>query len=110
MGANSAFFVRLGQYWRLITCMFLHGDILHLICNMYALYVVGPRVEDFFGKKKFLLIYFLSGLSGSLLSIGLNNNALSVGMSYQLEQVGQYLVYLGHFYTSVILIVDMSEQ
>ena len=109
MGANSAFFVRLGQYWRLITCMFLHADILHLICNMYALYVVGPRVEDFFGKKKFLLIYFLSGLSGSLLSIGLNNNAVSVGASGAIFGLFGALLYFGYTYRGYVGAIIKSQ-
>ena len=109
MGANSTFFVRLGQYWRLITCMFLHGDILHLICNMYALYVVGPRVEDFFGKKKFLLIYFLSGLSGSLLSIGLNNNAVSVGASGAIFGLFGALLYFGYTYRGYVGAIIKSQ-
>ena len=101
-GANSALFVKLGQYWRLITCMFLHADIIHLLCNMYALYVVGPRVEDFFGKKKFLLIYFLSGISGSLLSLGLNNNVVSVGASGAIFGLFGALLYFGYSYRGYV--------
>ena len=101
-GANSGIFVRYGQYWRLVTCMFLHADIIHLLCNMYALYVVGPRVEDFFGKKKFLLIYFLSGISGSLLSIGLNGNAFSVGASGAIFGLFGALLYFGYAYRGYV--------
>ena len=48
------------QLYRLVTCMFLHGDILHLLFNMYALYILGSQVERYYGKRRFLLIYFIN--------------------------------------------------
>lgn len=57
-----------GQYWRLFTAMFLHIGPLHLFFNSYALYLYGPAVEKLFGKVKFAIVYFVSGLMGSLLS------------------------------------------
>lgn len=58
-----------GQYWRLLTPVFLHGGILHLVFNNYFLYVMGPRVEESFGLLRFASIYFLSSISGVLLSL-----------------------------------------
>ena len=57
-----------GQYWRLVTPMFLHGSILHLGFNMYALYILGSRVERFFGSFRFLGLYLIAGISGNIFS------------------------------------------
>ncbi len=62
------------EIWRLITAMFLHGDILHLFSNMFGLLLFGATIENNkdISKIQFLLIYFLSGLIGNLFSIDLN--------------------------------------
>ncbi len=60
--------VKYGEYYRLFTSMFLHGNIIHLASNMYALYILGNQIESFLGKYKFLIIYFFSGMTASLLS------------------------------------------
>ena len=101
-GANYGPLVKSGEIYRLITCMFLHGGIIHLGLNMYSLFIIGPRVEDFFGKWKFLLIYFISGISASLLSIGLNNNVISVGASGAIFGLFGALIYFGYSYRGYI--------
>jgi membrane associated rhomboid family serine protease len=58
-------FVHNGDWWRLVTAMFLHGFLLHIALNMFALYVIGRPVELYLGPTRFLLLYFLSGLAGS---------------------------------------------
>jgi rhomboid protease GluP len=63
--------IQQGQYWRLLTPMFLHGSILHLGFNMYALYILGRRVEQFFGHGRFLALYSISALAGNVLSMAL---------------------------------------
>ena len=55
-GANSSDLVKDGEIYRLITYMFLHAGLVHIFFNMYSLYIVGPSVEGFFGKWKFILI------------------------------------------------------
>ncbi len=67
-GAKVNVLIAQGQYWRLFTAMFLHIGIMHLFFNSYALYLYGPVVEKLFGKQKFILVYLLSGLMGSLFS------------------------------------------
>ena len=109
LGANVGLFVKAGQLWRLVTCMFLHVDIVHLLCNMYALYVVGPRVEDFFGKKKYLMIYFISGISASLLSVGLNGNVSAVGASGAIFGLFGALLYFGYSYRGYVGTMVKSE-
>ena len=58
-----------GRYYELFTCMFLHFGFEHLMNNMLALATMGWQLEAEIGKIKFLLIYFLSGLGGNLLSL-----------------------------------------
>ena len=55
------------EYYRLFTSMFLHGGLFHLLMNSYFLYIIGGFVEDLFGKPKYILIYFISGLGSSAL-------------------------------------------
>jgi hypothetical protein len=57
-----------GELWRLITPMFLHGSILHIGFNMYALYVLGPGLERHYGHWRFLGLYALSGFAGNVMS------------------------------------------
>lgn len=53
-----------GQYWRLLSPILVHGDILHIGFNMYALYVFGRSLESFYGHGRFLLLYLVSGFTG----------------------------------------------
>jgi rhomboid protease GluP len=69
-----------GEYYRLLTSTFLHGDFLHLAVNMLSLFQVGPAIASYFGMVGFLIIYIGSGLSGSLTS-AVFNGSLSVGAS-----------------------------
>lgn len=71
-----------GQWYRLITAAFLHGSILHILFNMYALYILGPNLERMLGSRKFFYIYFLSALGGSTLGLWFSDpNSISVGAS-----------------------------
>lgn len=67
-GGNLASYTLTGESWRLFTSMFLHVGIIHLALNMYMLAGLGPYVEEAFGKLRFLLLYLISGLSGSIAS------------------------------------------
>ena len=91
-------FIREGDFYRLITGIFLHADILHLVFNMYSLYVIGSQIESFFGKTKFILIYLFSGLMGSLLSILLNGNIPSIGASGAIFGLLGAMLYFGYYY------------
>lgn len=73
-----------GEFYRMVTSMFLHSLELpvHIVFNMYALYAIGITVERFFGHARFLMVYFLGGIGGSLLSVLLNGpDVVSVGAS-----------------------------
>jgi rhomboid protease GluP len=57
-----------GEYWRLLTPMLLHGSVLHIAFNMYALFIFGPGLERHFGRLRFLALYLLSGFAGNVTS------------------------------------------
>ena len=71
-----------GEYYRLLTSMFLHADIMHIFSNMIALLFFGTAVENNFSKIEYIIIYFISGLIGNLFSlILLPPNVISLGAS-----------------------------
>lgn len=67
--------------WTLVTYMFLHGGLMHLAFNMIALFFFGPRVEARIGSRPFTILYFLSGITGALLSLALAPGAAVIGAS-----------------------------
>jgi membrane associated rhomboid family serine protease len=71
----------LSRPWTLVTYMFLHGSVLHLLFNMLALFFFGPRLEMRLGGPDFLKLYFASGLGGALLSFVFMPNVGVVGAS-----------------------------
>lgn len=92
--SNPVLVLQNGEYYRLFSAMFLHASIytfngqfalqnsMHLIFNMYALYVIGTSLEGLFGHRRFALIYLLGGLGGSVLSAVLSPpQVFSVGAS-----------------------------
>ena len=97
-GALNSYLVTSGDWYRLITSAFLHGGLLHLLFNMYSLYIVGTQIENFVGKGKYLLIYFVSALSASLMSCVITPNAISVGASGAIFGLLGALVYFGTQY------------
>ncbi len=71
-----------GEYYRLFTSMFLHAGAAHLLFNMYALYILGVQTEQMYGRERYLVIYFLGGVSGSVLSAAFGDPMVpSVGAS-----------------------------
>jgi len=80
-GANYRPAVVNGQWWRLLTNIFLHGGLMHLIFNMYGLLFVSIFLEPVLGRAKFIIAYFLCGLLASLASIWWHPATLSVGAS-----------------------------
>ncbi len=96
-GANYQPLIKAGEVWRLITSMFLHIGILHLLFNMYALWIVGRQLESFLGKTKFIIVYLGSGLLGSLLSVVLHTT-VSAGASGAIFGLLGSLLYFGYHY------------
>lgn len=108
-GANYAPFVKSGKFYVLITSMFIHGNLIHLLFNMYALYIIGPQVESFYGKIKYLAIYFGSGILGALLSDIFLQNSISVGASGAIFGLLSSIVYFGYHYRAYLDTVIRSQ-
>lgn len=68
LGMKVDSLIEQGQIWRLITPVFLHGGLLHIGFNMYALYLFGPGLERHYGHGRFLVLYLLSGFTGNVMS------------------------------------------
>lgn len=107
-GANIKSAILGGDYYRLVTSMFLHSGIIHFVFNTYALYVIGPQLESFFGKTKFLIIYLFSGITGNLLSMLLTDGA-SVGASGAIFGLLGSIVYFGYHYRVYLGTVIKSQ-
>ena len=91
------------EYYRLITSMFLHGSIIHIGFNMYALYILGPVVERYYGKSKFLLIYFVSGILGNLFScLFASEITFSLGASGAIFGLLGSIAYFTYYYRATI--------
>ncbi len=102
-GALNKLLVLKGEYYRLITSAFLHIGIIHLICNMYALYILGKDIETYFGKIKFCIIYFVSALVGSLLSlVFMDEFVISAGASGAVFGLMGSLLYFGYNYRATL--------
>lgn len=87
------------ELYRLIVSIFLHGGLLHFLCNMYSLYVLGPQLESFFGKVKYTIIFIGSGIVGNLLSMAfLQDTFVSVGASGAIFGLLGALLYFGYHY------------
>lgn len=83
-----------GEVWRLITPLFLHASILHILFNMYGLYLFGPTLERAYGHWRFIALYFLSGFAGDVLSF-LFTPAASLGASTAIfGLVGAYGIFV----------------
>jgi len=85
------------EYYRLLSAVFVHADIFHLLFNCYALYIIGTQLEGFVGKLKYVVIYIGSAIMGSLLSAVLNKYA-SVGASGAIFGLMGSLIYFGYHY------------
>lgn len=94
-----------GAYWQLLTSIFVHVDILHIVLNTLFLIIFGLRAEELFKTEEYFIIYILSGLSGSILTLYfMSPYTLSAGASgaifgmygagiiYMRKQLGQSII------------------
>lgn len=70
-----------GQWWRLLTVMFLHGGVVHFALNSWALWLFGPTLEYVLGRGRFLALYLVSGFAGAAASFALGRTEIGVGAS-----------------------------
>lgn len=96
LGQYNRYVVVRGWYWQLLTSIFVHADVIHLLLNMIFLLIFGFRAEELFSKGEFFAIYFVSGLVGSLLTLLLMPlNTISVGASGAIfGMFGAVVIYL----------------
>ncbi len=95
LGIKDPYWITAGQYWRLLTPLFLHADIMHLAANSFSLVIFGQVVERLFGTRKFLLVYFAAGILGNIASFAFTP-ARSLGASGAVLGIGGALVYIWH--------------
>ena len=86
-----------GEYFIIISTAFLHIGVIHLLVNCYSLYVIGSQMESFLGKVKFLLVYLISAISGSLMSL-IFTDAVSAGASGAIFGLLGSMLYFGYNY------------
>ncbi len=99
-GANYGPFTLSGEWWRLLTYMFLHGGLMHIAFNMWCLWELGALCESLYGRWTFAAIYLLTGVAAGLASVGWNPGTLSVGASGAIFGLAGALIssfYLGEF-------------
>lgn len=99
-GANYGPLTLSGDWWRLVTYMFLHGGLLHIAFNMWCLWDLGALCESLYGRWTYAGIYLITGIAGGLASVGWNPGVLSVGASGAIFGLAGALIasfYLGEF-------------
>ena len=99
-GANFGPLTVSGQWWRLLTCVFIHGSLLHIAFNMWCLWDLGRLAESIYGHWTFAAVYLIAGLASSLGSVIWNPIVLSVGASGAIFGIAGALIasfYLGEF-------------
>lgn len=80
LGAKSPY-ILMGQWWRLVTAIFLHAGLIHIGFNLWCLFDVGPMVEDLFGSAKYTVLYLVTGVFGYVVSLYWSPMGLSIGAS-----------------------------
>jgi membrane associated rhomboid family serine protease/Flp pilus assembly protein TadD len=99
-GANVGPYTLSGQWWRLLTYMFLHGSLMHIAFNMWCLWDLGALCESLYGRWTFGAIYIITGIGAGLTSVAWNPHVLSVGASGAIFGLAGALIssfYLGEF-------------
>lgn len=98
-GANYVALTKSGEYLRLLTSAFLHIGIIHLVLNMYSLFIVGTQVEYFYGRIKYIFIYIFSAIMGSLFTVVLSGeNTVAAGASGAIFGLLGSILYFGYHY------------
>jgi rhomboid protease GluP len=119
-GQNN-FLVLNGEAWRLLTAIFIHANLLHIVGNMLFLLIFGLRAEKLFDLKEYLSVYFLSGLAGGLLTLLMGPDTWSIGASgaifgmlgactiYARRSIGQSIMY-ALLYSFFFLVINIGPD
>ncbi|MCC7029859.1 MAG: rhomboid family intramembrane serine protease [Chitinophagaceae bacterium] len=99
-GANYKPLTLAGEWWRLLTCCFIHIGVLHLLMNMYAFLYIGVLIEPILGKTRFIAAYLGTGIIASITSLWWHQLSVSAGASGAI--FGMYGVFLALLTTSVV--------
>lgn len=100
-GSNYSPLTLSGDWWRLVTCVFIHFGIIHLVMNLYALYMAGVYLEPMLGKTTYIVAYFATGIFASLASLWWHKEGVnSAGASGAI--FGMYGVFLALLFTNLI--------
>lgn len=100
-GSNYSPLTLSGDWWRLITCVFIHFGIIHLVMNSYALYMAGVYLEPMLGKTKYIIAYLATGVFASLASLWWHSEGInSAGASGAI--FGLYGIFLALLFTNLI--------
>ena len=99
LGANYRPSIEQGQYWRLVTNIFLHGGLMHVLMNMYGLMFVGIFIEPVIGTGRFTVAYFVTGVAASIASVWWHPATVSIGASGAI--FGMYGVFLALLTTNL---------
>lgn len=102
MGANVSGRVKEGEYYRLLSSVFLHAGLMHVFFNTYVLFALGGFFNRIFGDAKFLTVFFASGLCGSLSSVFFGHSTVSVGASGAIWGLFGSSLALAFFKTSLL--------
>lgn len=81
LGAKFGPLIVAGEWWRMVTAMFLHAGLLHIGMNLWCLFDLGPTVESLFSTPKFLVLYLTTGIVGFVFSFFWSPMGLSIGAS-----------------------------
>jgi rhomboid protease GluP len=81
LGAKYGPYMVAGQWWRLVTAVFLHAGLFHIVMNLWCLFDLGPAVESLFSTTKFIVFYLVAGIVGFILSFLWSPFVVSIGAS-----------------------------
>lgn len=100
------------EWWTLLSCTFLHGSVMHLVGNMYFLYIIGDNLEDVLGHKKYLLYYLGLGFAASMGSMLVSYGSAipSVGASGAIAGLfGLYLMWFRHASLTFMFVIYQKK-